>query len=124
MLTNENKIKLTEFWIDGENYDSKEEYYAYLAPEIKKSIALPLQDEYDYDKADVYSVGLVFFELISLKNISQFSKSEDHTSLIEEIDRLEDVSSNMKDFFINALKKKPRERYNFKQCIKSFGSAL
>ena len=110
LLTKLNKVKITGFSLEND-YDFS--HYDYLAPELLNN-----EEEIliDYQKSDVFSLGLIIYQLITFEEITELNRKENNHLLLHKISQL-DVPDWAKSLLENMLKKKPSRRYSFKDCI-------
>lgn len=119
LITKANKVKISNFWVEGNEYSDGERYFTYLAPELQEPEFLPIDYEIDYEKADVFSLGLTILQMISLEDVSSFSKRRENHKLLKIVKAL-DVNDRLKELLERCLAIKPEDRYNFVTFCKLF----
>ena len=92
----------------------------YMAPEILKSY-LNTESTCNYSpiKADVYSLGLTFYRMVTLESVYLLNQNENNTQIL--IDHLNTLNLEqwVKLLLIKMLQPDPKNRISFKECLNS-----
>ena len=96
---------------DGTSYRGIQGTEGYNSPEKDKAKS---KSDYDQEKADVYSLGLVLFQFLTYENVKNITNQE----ILKIIDnKISGFSQDTKDFLKKLLKNDPGERPNFNASL-------
>ncbi|OMJ87804.1 hypothetical protein SteCoe_10457 [Stentor coeruleus] len=88
----------------------------YIAPEIEEArLNKELNARFNPEKADVFSLGLVFLQMLTYENVKGFNTKLSHQSLIEKVNTITIDWAQM--IITKMLELDPSSRYNFTQLL-------
>ena len=119
LISGKETMKVSGFWVDGDFHDEEKAYFHYLAPEIQEDERLPVVNEINYDKADVFSLGLIIYQLITNLDIKGMGTMRKNRELLGRVTNLR-VEENMKQLLLNCLVANVEDRFSFSACVKTF----
>ena len=124
LVTDDMNFKIIDFSIarrkieeDEEQTNSAEGTTSYMAPEVLELLkSEKKRGRYSLGKADVFSLGLIFYQMATLKQIRGLNERANHAKLMERIERM---SSHrwIKPILVSMLKLDYHERSRFKKLM-------
>lgn len=107
-------LKSQDFTLFGTGVYPVQGTLGYLSPELEKILSQNLEDKkFNPEKSDVYSLGLVFFQLLTYEKVQNLPL----TKIIKAIKKIEIVSSKTKTYLIKMLEPDPINRPKFSEIL-------
>lgn len=123
LVTEDLNFKIIDFSISLERLEDEmitnngEGTECFMAPEVLKKFKFPDQKgRYSVEKADVFSLGLTFYQMITFSSIHGLNEAENNHRLMRKIDKIQ-MSDLIKKLLRHMLAEDHHERLRFKKLL-------
>lgn len=107
-------IKIEKYLCSSNNgYYVLQDMNGYMAPELRNKIIN--SQILSLEKADVFSVGMILFQLYTLKNTGNLNQAQTNLFLIQEVNDIPDL--RIRKLLLNMLNADPEKRENFRNLL-------